>query len=117
MNRTLNVSNQEARMAQFRAETADKEIARLTDELENSHRERESQLRRRSIEPIGDERERLLKLWGSVVMGSHASLGSSRGVIWLSGIIASVAVPWADCISCRFLIIRLLPRMRSKLGV
>ncbi|KAF3556581.1 hypothetical protein F2Q69_00013639 [Brassica cretica] len=41
MNRTLNVSNQEARMAQFRAETADKEIARLTDELENSRRERE----------------------------------------------------------------------------
>ncbi|CDY15025.1 BnaCnng04280D [Brassica napus] len=117
MNRTLNVSNQEARMAQFRAETADKEIARLTDELENSHRERESQLRRRSIEPIGDERERLLKLWGSVVMGSHASLGSSRGVIWLSGIIASVAVPWADCILHKSLTIRSMSSMRGRLGV
>ncbi|KAF2564128.1 hypothetical protein F2Q70_00017596 [Brassica cretica] len=34
----LEASNQEARMAQFRAEMADKEIARLRDELEHSRR-------------------------------------------------------------------------------
>ena len=34
MNQALDASNKEARMAQFRAETDDKEIARLRDELE-----------------------------------------------------------------------------------
>ncbi|KAG2299016.1 hypothetical protein Bca52824_035488 [Brassica carinata] len=40
MNRALDASKQEARMAQFRAETADKEISRLKDELECSRRHR-----------------------------------------------------------------------------
>ncbi|KAF3541331.1 hypothetical protein F2Q69_00021869 [Brassica cretica] len=39
MNRDLDVSIQEARMAQFRAEKADKNIARLRDELERSRRD------------------------------------------------------------------------------
>ncbi|KAG2270806.1 hypothetical protein Bca52824_065361 [Brassica carinata] len=38
INRALNVSNQEACMAQFKAEMADKEIAGLKDELECPHR-------------------------------------------------------------------------------
>ncbi|KAF2565850.1 hypothetical protein F2Q68_00025570 [Brassica cretica] len=38
MNRALDASNQEARMAQFRAEVADKEIALLRDELERFRR-------------------------------------------------------------------------------
>ncbi|KAF2564937.1 hypothetical protein F2Q70_00017406 [Brassica cretica] len=38
MNRALNASSQEARMAQFRAEMAGKEIALLGDELERSRR-------------------------------------------------------------------------------
>ena len=38
MNQALDASNQEAHMAQFRAEVADKEISRLRDELECSRR-------------------------------------------------------------------------------
>ncbi|KAF3533895.1 hypothetical protein DY000_02040944 [Brassica cretica] len=41
MNQALDASNKEARMAQFRAETDDKEIARLRDELECSRRREE----------------------------------------------------------------------------
>ena len=59
INRALKTSKQEARMARFKAEVADKEIARLKDELESSRRrERESRLRRRSTMPIGEGRER-----------------------------------------------------------
>ena len=39
MNRALDASIQEVRMAQFRAKKADKEIARLRDELERSRRD------------------------------------------------------------------------------
>ncbi|KAL0646072.1 hypothetical protein Bca4012_044363 [Brassica carinata] len=43
INRALDTSKQEAHMARFKAEVADKEIARLKDELESSRRrERES---------------------------------------------------------------------------
>ncbi|CDY21786.1 BnaA06g20550D [Brassica napus] len=50
INRALKTSKQEARMARFKAEVADKEIARLKDELESSRRrERESRLRRREL--------------------------------------------------------------------
>ena len=43
INRALDTSKQEAQMARFKAEVADKEISRLKDELEGSHRrERES---------------------------------------------------------------------------
>ncbi|KAF2606844.1 hypothetical protein F2Q68_00044019 [Brassica cretica] len=38
INRALDTSRQEAKMARFRAEVADKEIARLKDELESSRR-------------------------------------------------------------------------------
>ncbi|WZZ34775.1 hypothetical protein YC2023_018176 [Brassica napus] len=38
INRSLNTSKQEADMARFKAEVADKEIARLKDELESSRR-------------------------------------------------------------------------------
>ena len=38
INRALDTSRQEAQMARFRAEVADKEIARLKDELESSRR-------------------------------------------------------------------------------
>ncbi|CDY61584.1 BnaCnng38090D [Brassica napus] len=43
INRALDTSKQEAQMTRFKAEVAEKEIARLKDELESSHhRERES---------------------------------------------------------------------------
>ncbi|KAF3602317.1 hypothetical protein F2Q69_00035297 [Brassica cretica] len=82
MNRALDASNQEACKAQFRAEMADKEIARLKDELECSfRRERGSaQTEVRRAYRRG-KRERCLKLCKTVVTGSRASLGSLRGVI------------------------------------
>ncbi|KAF3533913.1 hypothetical protein DY000_02041547 [Brassica cretica] len=49
MNRALDASNQDARMAQFRAETADNEIARLKDESECSRPSERGSLRQRFI--------------------------------------------------------------------
>ncbi|KAF3523092.1 hypothetical protein F2Q69_00048245 [Brassica cretica] len=49
MNRALDASNQDARMAQFRAETADKENARLKDELECSRPSERGSLQQRFI--------------------------------------------------------------------
>ncbi|KAF3513663.1 hypothetical protein F2Q69_00006568 [Brassica cretica] len=50
MNRALDASNQEARMAQFRAKTAEKEMAHLREELECSRR-CEGELAAREIRP------------------------------------------------------------------
>ena len=58
MNQTLDASNQEACKAQFRAEMADKEIARLKMNWSVLFVVREGPLRRRFIAPIGEERER-----------------------------------------------------------
>ncbi|WZZ27199.1 hypothetical protein YC2023_010600 [Brassica napus] len=88
MNRALDASNQDARMAQFRAETADNEIARLKDELECSRPSERGSLRQRFIVPIGEDRERWLKLGRTVVTGSRACFGSIRGVIKLSRLLA-----------------------------
>ncbi|KAF3541339.1 hypothetical protein F2Q69_00021867 [Brassica cretica] len=55
MNWDLDTSIQEARMAQFRAEKAKKEIARLRDELECSRRDEGSFVATEIRRPIGEE--------------------------------------------------------------
>ena len=58
MNWDLDTSIQEARMAQFRAEKAEKEIARLRDELEFSRRDEGNFVATEIRRPIGEEGER-----------------------------------------------------------
>ncbi|WZZ60223.1 hypothetical protein YC2023_060330 [Brassica napus] len=109
MNRALDASIQDAsiqqaRMAKFRAEKADKEIAHLTNELERSQRD-EGRLVVTEIRRAHRRgRREMAEIMKTRRDQFSYEFGELKEVIKLLGIASATAV-WADCSSRRLLII------------
>uniref|UniRef100_M4DSK9 Uncharacterized protein n=1 Tax=Brassica campestris TaxID=3711 RepID=M4DSK9_BRACM len=88
INRALETSKQEARMARFKAEVADKEIARLKDELESSRRRKRESFekevnhayrrgKREIVEVMKSRRDKFSQKFGEL-KGSYKALTDYR---------------------------------------
>ena len=114
INRALDTSNPEADIARFKAEVADKEFARLKDELESSRR-REGESFEKEVNPAYRRGKReVVEVMQKRRDKFSQNFGELKERYKALRIIVSVVEPWVVCILRSFLTTRMLASMRGR---